>query len=192
MGLVFLISTRLPTLPPLPWFCITIAICEWKLAWSWSGQNKCSLISMVQRQEPLHTNIHTQRQRLERRLCLGFLLLERRFMVGESCRESLRLNYTDGEHQIQEKLPRLWGEWWGSDESGIERERYRSGVWERCITPNPSPSTPLRLVVLRRTTKQGVKRQYKSYECGSSQEDLREYLKAQTPSCGWEVIVAVS
>ena len=65
---------------------------------------------MVQRQEQLHTNIHTERQRLERRLCLGFLLLEQRFMVGESCRESLRLNYTDGEHQIQEKLPRLWRE----------------------------------------------------------------------------------
>lgn len=76
---------------------------------------------MVQRQEQLHTNIHTQRQRLEQRLCLGFLLLERRFMVGESCRESLRLNYTDGEHQIQEKLPRLCREWWGLDESGIER-----------------------------------------------------------------------
>lgn len=44
-------------------------------------------------------------------------------MVGESCRESLRLNYTDGEHQIQEKLPRLWGERWGSDEPGRETER---------------------------------------------------------------------
>lgn len=51
----------------------------------------------------LHTNMHTQRQRLERRLCLGFLLLAQRFMVGESCGESLRLNYTDREHQIQEK-----------------------------------------------------------------------------------------
>ena len=108
---------------PLPWFSITVAMWEQKLAWSESGQNKCSLISVVQRQKQLHTNIHTQRHRLERRLCLGFLLLEQRFMVGESCRESLRLNYTDGEHQIQEKLPRLRREWWGLDESGIERKR---------------------------------------------------------------------
>lgn len=66
---------------------------------------------MVQQKEWFHTNIHTHRQRLERRLRLGFLLLAQRFMVGESCGESLRLNYTDREHQIQEKnLPRLWGE----------------------------------------------------------------------------------
>lgn len=108
-------------------------------------KNKCSLISMVQKQEPLRTSIHAQRQRLQRRLCLGFLLLEQRFMVGESCRESLRLNYTDGEHQIQEKLPRLWGEWWGWDELGIQRERYWSGVWERHITPDQAPSAPLHL-----------------------------------------------
>lgn len=50
-------------------------------------------------------------------------------MVGESCRESLGLNYTDGEHQIQEKLPRLWGERWGRErERGEEiSERFVRG-----------------------------------------------------------------
>lgn len=104
-------SATLPNFLLSRWLSITKAICEWKLAWCQSGLNKCSLISMVQRQDQLRTSVHTQRQRLERRLCLGFLLLEQRFMVGESCRESLRLNYTDREHQIQEKLPRLWRGW---------------------------------------------------------------------------------
>lgn len=90
-----------------------------------------AVLSLRCRGESSSTQTSTHRQRLERRLCLGFLLLEQRFMVGESCRESLRLNYTDGEHQIQEKLPRLWREWWGLDESGIERGRYRSRVRER-------------------------------------------------------------
>lgn len=49
-----------PVSLPLPWFCIAISICELKLAWSQSGQNKCSLISMVQRQEQFHTNIHIE------------------------------------------------------------------------------------------------------------------------------------
>lgn len=61
-------------------------------------------------------------------------------MVGESCRESLRLNYTDGEHQIQEKLPRLWGERWGSAESGRDIGAVR-------VTAKPSPSAPLRSAV---------------------------------------------
>lgn len=74
----------------------------------------------------MRANIHALRHRLQRWLCLGFLLLEERFMVGESCRESLRLNYTDREHQIPRKLPRLWGERWGSDELGVERMRYGS------------------------------------------------------------------
>lgn len=75
----------------------------------------------------LHTNMCAQRQRLERRLCLGFLLLAQRFMVDESCGESLRLNYTDREHQIQEKkkFPGP-GE---NDRLGTERQKkYGSSV----------------------------------------------------------------
>lgn len=50
-------------------------------------------------------------------------------MVGESCGESLRLNYTDREHQIQNKKKKKNflgpGE---NDGLGTERERYGSSV----------------------------------------------------------------
>lgn len=87
---------------------------------------------MVQQKEWLHTNIHTQRQRLERRLRLGFLLLAQRFMVGESCGESLRLNYTDREHQIQEKkTSQALGRMMGWEQR--ERERDMEVVYARDV-----------------------------------------------------------
>lgn len=64
----------------------------------------------------------TRRQRLERRQGLGFLLLEQRFMARESCRESLRLNYTDGgtlnTGETTQALERVMG---AQAKSGIER-----------------------------------------------------------------------
>lgn len=94
------------------------------------GMAKTNVALSVRRRRKRHyTFTHTQSQRLERRPCLGFLLLEQRFMVGGSCRESLRLNYTDGEHQVQEQLPRLWGGWRGRDESGSRGRRYGSRAW---------------------------------------------------------------
>lgn len=159
-----------PTNHQHPRFCINIAILEWKFAHSWSGQSKCSLISTAQTQAALHTRTHTQSQRLERRPCLGFLLLEQRFMVGGSCRESLRLNYTDWEHQMEEQLSRLWGRMMELRWVGKQGEEE----WEPRMSPSSS-TPPTCTLVLEHSVQRRIKWQRKSRVKGSSQRDLGEY-----------------